>query len=83
MEPSDRPSRLVVGIAWLELLWFLLLIVGGYSAGFGWREGAILMLTGFLGRVSGHLVTGFVEYRAVMSRPWPKVSPARDDEDDD
>jgi hypothetical protein len=82
VDPSDRPSGLVLAIARLGLLWAALLLAGGYAAAFGWRPGAILILTGFLGNLVGNLVTGFAEYRRVMSRPWPEVSPVEDDEDD-
>jgi hypothetical protein len=62
-------------------VWLVLLVVGGYSAVFGWRPGGFLMLAGVCGMIGGHLVVGVVEYRRTMRRPWPAVSPL-DDEDD-
>jgi uncharacterized protein (DUF58 family) len=82
MDPSDGPSRLVIAIARLDLLWLALLVGGAYSAALGWRPGAILMLTALLGLLVGHLVTGFSEYRRLMNRPWPQVSPLEEDDDD-
>jgi hypothetical protein len=32
--------------------------------------------------IGGHLLMGVSEYRRVMRRPWPNVSPLEDDDDD-
>jgi hypothetical protein len=61
---------------------FLALIGGVYSALLGWRPGAFLAIAGLSGTVVFHLVGGLIEYRRTMNRPWPKVPPL-DDEDDD
>ena len=81
VENPDGPSRFAVVAARLSPLWTLLMMVGMYCAGFGWRPGAYLLLAALLCILLGHLVTGLTEYRRVMRRPWPKVTPLNDDDD--
>jgi hypothetical protein len=81
VEDGDRPSVIAVVAARLDLVWLLSLIIGAYGAALGWRGGAFLMLTAVCGRVFGHLLMGFTEYRRIVRRPWPKV-PSLDDEDE-
>lgn len=80
-DTANRPSRLAVATIRLETLWLLLLIVGTYGAGFKWRTGAFLALAAVCGRVSGHLLVGWTEYRRIMSHPWPQVAALAEDED--
>jgi hypothetical protein len=60
----------------------LALIGGIYSGLLGWRPGAFVAVAGLSGTVLFHLAGGLIEYRRVMRRPWPKVQPL-DDEDED
>jgi hypothetical protein len=41
------------------------------------------MLAGVIGYVGMHLVRGVVHYRRTMRRPWPRVPPIEDDDDDE
>lgn len=82
MEDQDRPAAIAIGAAYLAYVWAALLCVGGFGAALGWRPGVVLMLAGVSGFVAGHLIMGFTEYRRIMRRPWPKVRPLDDDEDD-
>lgn len=59
----------------------LLFMVGTYSAVF-WEPGIFLALTGFVVLLGMHLAVGIVEYRKTMSRPWPRVPPLEDDDED-
>jgi len=77
-EPPNKVARVA---ARLDVLWLLVLMIGAYGAGFGWRPGAYFLLASLLGLLLGHLVMGITEYRRVMGRPWPKVAPLDDDED--
>ncbi len=47
------------------------------------RVGVFLMLAGAVGMFATRLVVGIVGYRQTMRRPWPKVTPIHDDDDDD
>jgi hypothetical protein len=46
------------------------------------RAGVFLMLAGFVGYIGMHLLLGIGSYRATMRRPWPKVPPIEDDDDE-
>jgi len=78
----DRPSAIAVVATRLGLVWLVLLVGGGYAAVLGRRGGAFLMLAAVCGTIADHLLIGVSEYRRIMRRPWPKVSPLDDDEDD-
>lgn len=68
--------RVIYGVP----LW---LSVGGlYAALLGFRPGAYIALAGFTFTFLVHLVIGVIEYRRVMSRPWPQVAPIVEDEED-
>jgi hypothetical protein len=82
MENQDRPARSAIAAAYLSYVWTALLCVGGFGAALGWRPGVVFMLAGVSGFVAGHLIMGLTEYRRIMRRPWPKVSPLDDDDDD-
>jgi hypothetical protein len=58
----------------------LLIIAGAYSAILGWRPGAFLAIGGLTLLIAARCTLAIVEYRRVMSRPWPKV-PALSDDD--
>jgi len=45
-----------------------------------WRPGAYLMGAGLVVLVVTRLSIAFVEYRRVMSRPWPAVRSFADDD---
>ena len=51
------------------------------AAVWDWRPGAVLMLTGLVALLLGHLAVGLQGYRRVMSRPWPRVPPLDDEEE--
>jgi hypothetical protein len=53
-----------------------------YASAFGQKWGAYLMLGGFFTHFFVELTIGVRAYRDVMSRPWPKVVPLSDDDDD-
>jgi hypothetical protein len=53
---------------------------GAVGALFGWRPGAYLIGAGLVALLLTRLGIAVLEYRRVMSRPWPKVRPLRDDE---
>jgi hypothetical protein len=40
------------------------------------------MLAGVIGLFATRLGVGIVSYRQTMRRPWPKVPPVEDDDDD-
>jgi hypothetical protein len=46
------------------------------------RPAIFLMLTGFVGRLGTHVAIGIVRYRRTMRRPWPRVPPVEDDDDE-
>lgn len=58
----------------------LLVIAGLYSAFLGWRPGAFLTIGGLTVLIGSRCTLAIIEYRRVMSRPWPKVQPLRDDD---
>jgi hypothetical protein len=60
----------------------LAMIVGFYAAAFGQRWGAYVLLGWFLARLSLHLAIGVWGYARAMTRPWPKVEPLTDWDDD-
>jgi hypothetical protein len=60
-----------------------LMLFGGVGAAFlGWRPGAFVAIAGALLLFLEHLAAGVWSYRRVMRRPWPKVPPIEDDDDD-
>ena len=64
-------------------LGFSLLIYAGLPVFlFARRLGVFLMLAGVLGMFATRLVVGIVSYRQTMRRPWPKVPPIEDDDDE-
>jgi hypothetical protein len=58
----------------------LLIAVGIGLALFDLRPGAYLMIAGLVGLLLTRLTIALVEYRRVMSRPWPQVAPLADDD---
>ena len=66
----------LVGFASLALL-----VTGGYAAAAGWRPAAWLLVASVAGAFAGRVAISVVAYRRTMRRPWPEVSPLRDDED--
>lgn len=45
-----------------------------------WRPGAYLMGAGLVLLIVARVAIALVEYRRVMSRPWPAVAPLADDD---
>lgn len=43
---------------------------------------ALMILAGVIGFIGSHILAGVVQYRKTMRRPWPRVSPVEDDDDD-
>jgi hypothetical protein len=60
----------------------LALFAGPALLVFGHRLGVFVMLAGFVGYIGMHLLLGIGSYRETMRRPWPKVPPIEDDEDE-
>jgi hypothetical protein len=71
--------------AWraVQRLAVALLVVGGIGAALGHRWGAYVLVAYVVVEVFGLLTVARVEYRKVMTRPWPKVAPLGDDDWDD
>jgi Zn-dependent protease len=65
------------------LLGFELVIFAGVaSVLFSRPLAAVLILVGFFGYMGTHLAMGVAHYRETMRRPWPKVPPLEDDDDE-
>jgi hypothetical protein len=65
------------------LLSFEALFLGGiFAALLGWRPGAFVAVAGAMLTFASYLVGAVVGYRRTMSRPWPKVPPIADEDDD-
>ena len=58
----------------------LAIAVGIAGALAQWRPGAYLMVGGLAVLVGSRITIALVEYRRVMSRPWPVVPPLADDD---
>jgi hypothetical protein len=46
------------------------------------RVGVFLVLAGVVGYIGMHVLLGIGSYRETMRRPWPKVPPIKDDDDE-
>jgi hypothetical protein len=75
--------------AWMQL-WRMIklvdvptLLIGGLAAATGHRWGGFVLVANLVVQIGAHLAAGSWAYRDVMSRPWPQVGPATDDEWDD
>jgi hypothetical protein len=77
--PSKRAS--FVGNS-LGLVLNLLIVGGIVIAVLGPNWGIILTVGGVFAYFLLNLVVGVVGYRSVMRRPWPRVKPLEDDDDD-
>ena len=60
----------------------LALFVGVALLAVSTRTGVYVALVGFVGYIGMHLALGIGTYRATMRRPWPKVPPMEDDDDE-
>jgi hypothetical protein len=60
----------------------LTMFVGIYAALLGHRWGAYAAVGAIVVRFWIYLVVAIQNYRATMRRPWPKVAPLKDDDDD-
>jgi hypothetical protein len=64
-------------------LGFGLLLFGGlFVVLFALRLATFLMLAGAVGMFGTRLVVGVIEYRRTMRRPWPRVPPIEEDDDE-
>ena len=63
-------------------LFFALMLIGVVTLLFDLRLGALLLLAGVLGTSAARLAAIVIGYRQTMRRPWPKVRPLEDDDDD-
>jgi hypothetical protein len=64
-------------------LGFGLLLFGGlFVVLFALRLATFLMLAGAIGMFGTRLVVGVIEYRRTMRRPWPRVPPIEEDDDE-
>ena len=79
MDPSAR-ARAIGGA--LGLLLTGLILLGILIALLGPAWGIVLTIAGLLAYFVIDLVVGIRSYRHVMGRPWPKVPPVEDDDDD-
>jgi hypothetical protein len=77
--PSKRAS--LVGNS-VGLVLNLLIVGGMVIAVLGPTWGIILTVGGVVAYFLLNLVVGVVGYRSVMRRPWPRVKPLEDDDDD-
>ena len=75
-------SRAAIAVYQVGTLASTLMIIGGMYAAFVWRPAAFVMLAGAILQLAMHQVLGLAVYRRVMGRPWPKVAPLEDDDDD-
>jgi hypothetical protein len=64
------------------LAFALALFAGPALLLFGRHVGIFVILAGFVGYIGMHLLLGIASYRETMSRPWPKVPPIEDDDDE-
>jgi hypothetical protein len=81
LRESQRVTRLERLALRLDLVFFLLLMVGAYAAVFRWRPAAALMLTGLMGHLLVHVTVGVSAHWRIMRAPWPKITPLDDDDD--
>ena len=56
--------------------------VGIFAAAMGHRWGAFAALGAIVIEFVVYLIAAVVTYRRTMRRPWPKVAPAENDDDD-
>jgi len=58
----------------------LVIVAGACGALADWRPGAYLIGAGLAALVAGRTAIAVVEYRRVMARSWPAVTPLADDD---
>jgi hypothetical protein len=58
------------------------LVVGSCAALLGHRWGAYVAVGAVVVRFWFYLVGAILAYRATMRRPWPKVAPLEDEDED-
>jgi hypothetical protein len=76
-------SKLDYVRALLDFPLFAALLLGALAAlVFEWRVGALVAVISLVASLMLHVVNGVIEYRRVMKRPWPRVAPLDDDDDD-
>jgi hypothetical protein len=64
-------------------LGFSVLLFGGVATVvFAPRLAVFLLLAGMIGLFATRFIVGVVEYRRTMRRPWPRVPPIDDDDDE-
>jgi broad specificity phosphatase PhoE len=75
---SSVPKAVGRSYAALSLATMLSIYVGLGSAALGWRPGVFITIGFLTAQFLAHVALGVIGYRAVMSRPWPKVKPLED-----
>jgi hypothetical protein len=82
MEDERPPRWMVVGVYLYALTQFVFYV--GLLAGvaFKSRSAMYTALAALAAVFTMHLVAAAIEYRKTMRRPWPKVAPLPDDDDD-
>jgi hypothetical protein len=76
---DKRPAW--AGPASLAYSFIHLVLYAGAFGGILWRPGIFVALGAFGAIVTIHLIVGYLAYRSVMSRPWPRVKPLDDNDD--
>ena len=73
----------------LDALWQVLgtvvtgaIVIGAFGALAGWSPAAWILVAVVAAAVVGHVVISVRRYRQIMRRPWPKVTPLPDDDDE-
>jgi hypothetical protein len=80
---EEAPPRwMVIGVYFYALVEFVL--YGSVFVGlvFQSRPAAYAAVGAFAAVFTLHLLAGVIEYWRTMRRPWPKVAPLADDDDD-
>jgi hypothetical protein len=67
---------------WLDAVGTGVILGGIYAAAAGWRPAAWILIASVTTLVAGHIWISTAAYRRTMSRPWPRVEPLPDDDDD-
>jgi hypothetical protein len=82
-EPPESPVGPWLRAASLVYTVLFVFLYGSAFAAFLFESevAALLVLGGFVGTLTFHLVSAVIVYRETMRREWPKVEPLADDDD--
>lgn len=72
----DQLFGLSLGIA------LVLILIGVYAAFLGWRTGGFVAIGAALAIPVVNVSYAIRGYRRIMKRPWPKVPPIEEDDDE-